>query len=143
MAMGEKNEREAENQTGDEGGKPLQQRVEKRGSLSGRSSLRLHQLSVTSNPSSPNRRLISGAKLKLLTAAGERVTSKLMSPPSDRILCSNAPWDLLRRTAYKARAPVRFRAMAASICSCVIASLSGSANDGLPNHDAGLKGANQ
>jgi len=37
-------------------------------------------------PISPNIRLTSGARLKLLTVAGESVTSKPISPPSDRIL---------------------------------------------------------
>jgi hypothetical protein len=61
---------------------------------------RVSQSFVMSNsrviPSSPHIRLTSGTRLKLLTSSGESVTSRPISPPSERILCSNTPCDLLR-----------------------------------------------
>jgi hypothetical protein len=46
-------------------------------------------------PISPNIRLTCGGRLKLFMAVGDSVTSKLISPPSDRIVCSNAALGLV------------------------------------------------
>jgi hypothetical protein len=58
--------------------------------------------------------------LKLFVAVAESVTSRLISPPSERIACSNAACALLNRAAHKPSAQARFWVTAASIMLCEI-----------------------
>src|SRR5271163_2278257 len=106
-----------------------------------------HQSFVISNsrvmPSSPNIRLISGARPKPVTLVGESVTRRLISPPCERSVCSNAPCDLVKRTAHKRSAHARVHGTAASIDSRGTLKLWGSVIEGFWNHVPGFNSASQ